>query len=369
MRLRLHLTTLVCLAVASLPVQAATPAMDDLLATIEALGLDAGEVMAPLVVTDEMRTWLAAEVPRHLTTEERVLTLLRRLLLDDGLGVHYEVGFTGTAEEVFASRVANCLGFTQMFVAMSRELGVPAYYLAVDRLTNFERRSDLIIVSDHVTAAFDQGPNRRILEFSIGPDYDYRAARRMDDLSALALYYSNRGAELVQKQRIDEAVAQLEIAVRLAPGLAQAWTNLGVARRRQGDLDGAEACYRRAIEIDRNQMSAYHNMVGLYRVRGLHDPAGQILDLLDKRKNRNPFIYLELGDLSRKRAQDSEAGRFYRRAVRLGRVHAETHAAYGLWHLEAGDVREARKLLERAERRDPSEARTAALRARLAEID
>lgn len=332
---------------------------------VRALGLDPEGVLAPLALTDAMRAWLAAEVPPHLNLDNRPEHLLRRLLESDGLGLRYETGFTGTAREVFESRVGNCLGMTQLFVAMGREIGVPIYYLGVDRITRYKREHDLIIVSDHITAAIDMPGDRRVLEFSLGEEFDYRTARPLPDVTALALYYSNRGAELVQARQNREARQQLDIAVALDPGLAQAWVNLGVARRRVGDAAGAEEAYRRALDIDADHLSAYHNLVGLYRLLGRSDPAGRILQMLDRRDNRNPFIYLQLGDLGRQRGHPEEARRFYRRAVKLGREHAETHAAMGLWLVEAGEPKRAERWLRRAVQRDPHEQRTVELRQRL----
>lgn len=331
-------------------------------------GLDPEAILAPMRLSREMRAWAHDRVPTGLSKNDKIVRLLEAILRDDGLGLDYRAGFTGTAEEVFEARAGNCLGFTQLFVAMGRDLGVDVYYLAVDRLTNYRRESDLIIVSDHVTAAFDEGTKRRILEFTLGPNFDYRTARAVDDLAALGLYYSNRGAELVQERRHREAVTQLEVALKLAPDLAQAWVNLGVARRRLGDFAGAEAEYRRAIEVDPDQLSAYHNLVGLYLLLERQDPVGEILGILDRRSNRNPFVFLLLGDLSLESERLEEARRFYRRSVTLGRDHAETHAAFGLWHLEAGDSVRAAKLLARAERRDPEEQRTVELRQRLDEL-
>jgi Flp pilus assembly protein TadD len=335
-------------------------------AAIADRGLDPDEVMKPLALTEEMQAWVKDNVARHPEAGERMRLLLRSLLSSKGLGMTYSTGFTGTAHEVFEAREGNCLGFTQMFVVMGREVGVDVYYLAVDRLTRYRKQDDLIIVSDHVTAAFNDGDERRILEFSLAGDFDYRGARQMTDIEALGLYYSNRGAEEIQNRRVREGHELLETAVTLAPKMAQAWVNLGVAHRRLGRQAEAEAAYRRAIEIDEAQLSAYHNLVGLYRLQGKQHPAREILRLLDRRDNRNPFIYLQLGDMSEQRGHRDEARSFYKRAVRLGTEHAETWAALGLWYLEAGDARRANRLLTRAEKRDPEEERTVRLRERLA---
>jgi Flp pilus assembly protein TadD len=364
--MRLHLRLLAAALLAAL-LPAGLRAADDpaLRDSVRALGLDPDEVMAPLALSDEMRAWLVAEIPPHLSLETRPGYLLRRLLEKDGLGLTYQVGFTGTAREVFESRVGNCLGFTELFVALGREIGIPVYYLGVDRLTRYRKEDDLIIVSDHMTAAFDLPGERQVLEFTLGQEFDYRTARRVPDQTALALYYSNRGAELVQARQNKEALAELDIAVKLAPALPQAWVNLGVARRRVGDLGGAEAAYRQALDVDPDHLSAYHNLVGLYRLQGRNDPAGSILDMLDRRANRNPFIYLQLGDLSLEQDHADEARRFYKRAVKLGPDHAETYAAFGLWFLEKGDRKSAERWLERAEKRDADESRTQDLRQRL----
>ncbi len=153
----------------------------------------------------------------------------------------------------------------------------------------------------------------------------------------------------------------------LAPDMSQAWVNLGVAHRRLGRQVEAEAAYRRAIELDEGQISAYHNLVGLYRIQGKQNPAREILRLLDRRDNRNPFIYLQLGDMSSQRGHADAARSFYKRAVRLGGEHAETWAALGQSYLDAGATKRAGRLLRKAERRDPEEERTVRLRERLAQ--
>lgn len=357
---------MVALAPALAEAQIRTAREVALRAAITDRGLDPDEVMKPLALTEAMQAWVEENVANHPEAGERMRLLLRSLLSSKGLGMTYSTGFTGTAHEVFEAREGNCLGFTQMFVVMGREVGVDVYYLAVDRLTRYRKQDDLIIVSDHVTAAFNDGSERRILEFSLAGEFDYRGARQMTDIEALGLYYSNRGAEEIQNRRVREGHELLETAVTLAPKMAQAWVNLGVAHRRLGREAEAEAAYRRAIEIDEAQLSAYHNLVGLYRLQGKQHPAREILRLLDRRDNRNPFIYLQLGDMSAERGHRDEARSFYKRAVRLGTEHAETWAALGLWYLEAGDARRANRLLTRAERRDPEEERTVRLRERLA---
>jgi len=57
-------------------------------------------------------------------------------------------------------------------------------------------------------------------------------------------------AKIFSEQRdLEKAAADLERAVALDPGLAEAWSDLGEARKNLGDDDGALAAYRKAVEL------------------------------------------------------------------------------------------------------------------------
>src|SRR5262249_45728338 len=178
--------------------------------------------------------------------EERLKTLLQVLLDTRKLNLTYEGHFTGTAAEAFASHHANCLAFTNLFVGMARELGVAVFYLDVDDIQKFERDGDLVVVSGHVSAGFGTGRDLRILDFSAAPAATYRSIRPISDDTAIALYYSNRGGELLRAGQQTAALGWLRTAVALDPDLARAWINYGVALRRTGDLPGAQAASRPA---------------------------------------------------------------------------------------------------------------------------
>ncbi len=302
-----------------------------------------------------------------LTAEERVDALLQHLLGRSELDLRYHQGYTGTAAETFASGRANCLAFTHLFVGMARELDIEAHFLRVDDLLSFEREGDLVVISGHVTAGFGSQRRPRILEFAVFPAAEYRDVRLLSDLNAVALFYSNRGAELLLSGDRDGAREWLEQAVRIDETLADAWVNLGVVRRRQGDLKGAEAAYRHAIEIEPELSSAYQNLSALLlKWDGRAEEAERLLALTDRRGNRNPFNFLALGDVSLRQGRLEDAGRYYRRALDLDPEEAESQAAMGLWHLEAGNRSRARKWLRRAEKIDPNQARVRQLAEQIA---
>ena len=336
---------------------------------IEALGLNPSEITFPDSLTEEMRQWLENSVRRGPSEKETVDRLLGALTDPHGLGLLYVPGYTGTAEEVFLTRKANCLAFTHLMVGMSRELGISAYYVNYELAERFSRSGDLIVVSGHVSAGYGSGTESYLLEFGAVVDVDGRRPRPISDLNALARYYANRAAELLRDGEVEEALEWAETSKRLDPTLVEGWNNLGVALRRSGRVDQAEQAYLRATEVDPGYHVAYHNLFALMLFRGHSEAASEILDLLARRENRNPFIYLELGDQSLAARRLEEAGRFYKRASKLGEGLAETWAARGGWALAAGKVGKARRWLRKAQKISLEDPRTMELERRLVEFE
>ncbi len=332
----------------------------------ERRGVALSELVVPFEIDEEMRTWVNSTVPRSNEQETQLNWLLQAILARDERPLRYEAGYTGTASEVFRSGVANCLGFTQMFVAMARELNLPVYFLRVSDLQSFERDGDLIVASAHITAAYGTADRRRILDFAERPVRAYRWVDEISDLTAVALYYSNRGAEELRAGSHREGLALLRTAVKLDPELAEAWVNLGVAWRRTGDVQAAEAAYRQALEVDPSTVTAYQNLAALLHLLGRHREAEDLLALIDRTGNRNPFSYLALGDLSLSQGRIAEAERFYRRALRLDPEQAESHAALGGWAAAAGRTKEAERWLKKAQKLDATNQRVATLARQLA---
>jgi tetratricopeptide (TPR) repeat protein len=323
-------------------------ATEEFARALRARGVDPSQVTIPHAVTPAMEEWARKQIPRATPEDEKLDRLLTALVDPGRLGLTYEPGITHTAEEAFSQRKANCLAFTSLFVGLARSLGVPAFYVDIDDVERFEKEGDLMVVSGHVSAGFNAAGQLKILDFTPEADPGYRQVRPMSDETAIGLYHSNRGAELLRAGREGEAMGWLKKAVAIDPDLPGAWVNLGVALRRNGDVSGAEAAYRSALEADPGTAAAYHNLAALLRLRGQDAEAQELLALAAKLDRRNPYSYLALGDLSLAHGRAEEARRFYRRALRLDRDEPEVYAALGEAALAAGKHSEARRWLKKA---------------------
>ena len=336
---------------------------------IRAQGLDPEFIQIPGRLTEEMKHWVHERVPANESPDTALRRVLQELTDPQGFKLVYDPGFTGTAQEVWSTRRANCLGFTHLFVGLTRELGIPSYYVRWSRVERFRREGDLVLVSGHVSAGYGVASQRQVLEFGAVDGFEGQLAQPISDLNAVARHYANRSAELLRSGDIVDAVVASETATRLDPELVDAWVNLGVSRRRSGDVEGAEDAYRQATLVDPDHLPAYQNLSTLMYLLGSDDAAREILALLDRRDNRNPFIYLSLGDNNLDMGQYEEAARFYQRAYKLGSELAETRAARGLAALAMGDNERARKWLRRAQAIDPEDSRTIELAEKLSRLD
>ncbi len=324
---------------------------------IRSVGFEPEELVLPFEVDDEMVAWAKDVVPRSGTPKFRLEHLLFSLVEGRNRKVEYASGFTPTAQEAFRSGKANCLAFTHLFVGLARELGLDAYYLDVINAETYARANDLIVLSGHVTAGFGVSSNPLILKYNVGDDTDYRWVRKVKDLRALAMYYSNRGAEFLAQGKPPEALGWLRTAVTLDGSLAQAWVNYGVALRRVGEQESAEEAYRKALLEDPRALSAYQNLAALMRLEGRAAEARDLDLLAERQGSRNPYNYINLGDLSLRQGDVEEARRFYQKALNLHGDLAAPAASLGLLAYRVDQVREARRWLEKARKRDPENPR------------
>lgn len=334
---------------------------------IRDLGLDPAAVTLPFELTEPMRKWAREIAPPKLKPQQKLERLAAALLDSDQLDLEYAWGYTGTAIEVFERQQANCLAFTNLFLGMAREVGVPVVFLAVKNVASYRKAEDLVVVSDHIAVGFRRGIELTVYDFAEQQrDRVLEGLRRISDLTAIAMFHSNRGAEALQAGRVEESVAWLETAVALDPGLANAWVNLGVGRRRGGDFAGAEQAYKQALELDPRIYSAYQNLASLLHHAGRPGEAESYEEVLRRAPTRNPFTFLALGDISFDSGRLDEARRFYRRAANLSPDDAaDSLAALGEVAAVGGDLRTARRMLRKALKIDFANPRASRLARRI----
>ncbi len=203
---------------------------------------------SPATVDTEMVRWAASRVPASLPAERRLVLLHRALVQRGGLDLEIS-GRTSTARQAFAERRANCVSFAHLYVGLARRLGLPVYFLLARGIAKQGRQRDLRVLEGHMAVGYGEGVRALAIDLDGVRRTDFRRFEKVGDPVAEAVFYSNVGVEALLDGSGRKAVVFLEKATEQAPELAPLWANLGVARRRAGDLPGAALAIARAQHL------------------------------------------------------------------------------------------------------------------------
>ena len=89
-----------------------------------------------------------------------------------------------------------------------------------------------------------------------------------------------RAATWAEAGRLDEAVSDLDQAIRTSPKPAALWVDLGNLRQQQGQQEAARHCYEQALEQDANSIAALQNLGYLLFNMGCPDESVAIYERL-----------------------------------------------------------------------------------------
>jgi tetratricopeptide (TPR) repeat protein len=259
----------VVIAVAALTIAcspAATTARIDparLLEEARAEGLPADD---PLALDAEIKESVDAYVRASASTRERLR--LVQDYLGSRIGFQYAPSRSLTARDAWRERRGDCVSYTSLFVALARHVGLRAYFVHVREVHEYYERAGRFFVSSHVAVGHGSGPEARVIDLSkdlslwreMG-DWRLAAYRSIDDVDAVALYYSNIAVDWMLAGRIEDAERLLRFWRARAPRMVELHNNLGVALNRRGRHAEALAVLQGGIEAFPTFKPLYTNAI------------------------------------------------------------------------------------------------------------
>ena len=320
-------------------------------AFLEERGAASPNVPNPLEITEPMRR-TAENLAGHGSPKLRLANLQNSLYNSSHFPFTYETEGTYTAAEAFEKREGNCLSFTNMFIAMARSLDIEVTGAVPLKPGRSEHRDDLIVVNNHLVAAYNQAGDVDIFDFDYRRSSLDQPVQIIDDAYLAALFLNNRGVERLGQGDIAAATKLFEAATQLAPSYVGGWVNLGVTRRRAGDIPGAFEAYRRALSFAPAHPVLLTNLAGLYRMEGKEPEATRLMQTADLRPASTHVLIVQ-GDLLRSAGHFQQARRLYRRARRQTWNSPDPPAARAALELEAGNLPAARRAARAALKIDP----------------
>jgi Flp pilus assembly protein TadD len=262
--------------------------------------------------------------------------------------MRYEDGATHTVEEAWATRRANCLGFTLLFLALAREAGLEAWPQVYEETLAWHRTDRILYRSSHVNAAVRVGSRTFSLDAARGEVITRGRPVRLTSQELLARYHNNMAVEAMKGTDIASARRHMTMALELDAAQASHWSNAGVLELHDGNEAAARLAYEKALAIDPENTNALFNMVNMARREG--DPAreAEFRERLAQVQQKDPFHHF-LQAIDYELAGDYvQAISHYRRAIRLHGGDHRLHAALAGALERSGERGSARKALRQA---------------------
>ncbi|HEX5418383.1 MAG TPA: tetratricopeptide repeat protein, partial [Gammaproteobacteria bacterium] len=257
----------------------------------------------------------------------------------------YDEGATGTVRETFHNRTGNCLSFTMLFVTLARAAGLDVSYEMVDVPPMWSAQSGVLVLTKHI--------NARIKTLSREGDYvvdfdrtnfkaNYRR-REVSDHYALALFYSNRGAEALLDGNYHESFVNFKAAIETDPSAASAWVNLGLLYSRLGQNERAESAYLHALTVDPDEPSALTDLAAFYRRIGKDAEAELYRKRIRRFQEKNPYYHYFLARDAYREQRFDAALAALNKAIKLKGDEHEFYLLQGRAYRSLGKTRDAER--------------------------
>jgi len=154
----------------------------------------------------------------------------------------------------------------------------------------------------------------------------------------LARAHVRRGWQYRDQRRLDDALADFEVATQIAPRSSEAFEALGALSRQKGDLVRAAASFEHALQIDPNNARAYVGRGNVDAMRHELDPALADFDRAIALRPEYAFAYLSRGIALRQTGNLDRALADFDHAIALDPSMADAFAARGDTFRARGDV-------------------------------
>jgi Tfp pilus assembly protein PilF len=136
-------------------------------------------------------------------------------------------------------------------------------------------------------------------------------------MNAAALEHVQKGLELIQNGKIDEAGEEFQTALKIEPGTSEAQFGMGMVYQQKGMLAEAEEHYKTAVKLDPTNTDALFNIGSISMFRRDFNQAISIYQLLSEMTPEDPQVFLNLGSVLIESGQPEKAIAPLEEALRL----------------------------------------------------
>lgn len=307
------------------------------------------DVDVPFAIDDEIRDHVDELLAGIFAPRERARRLLLDLFSPTDLNITYSGFNTKTAREVFRIRYANCLGYTNLYIGMTRYAGLDSYYVEVRDLDDVKllAAGKAVLVRGHICAGIDINAQFELYDFASDVPKKYKRWRRIGDREAIAAFMNNRGVEAMfdddgyRAEGRDEAVRYFQLALVMQPSYGPALNNLASVYMIEQDYQGARHIYQSIDADGRSRATVLANIGTSYLLERQPDRALDYYRRALRESDKDPFILEKIGVAEETLGQLSQAIDAFERAAAYHGRFARPHVALGRIYVRLGDRRRA----------------------------
>jgi Tfp pilus assembly protein PilF len=303
----------------------------------------------PLYINAEIKELIDSHINREDGEEVRVGKLQDLLYGEKFLNVQYSDKKTHTALEAFYAREGNCLSIMNLYVAIARYAQVDANFQTVDVQPSWDRRGDLLVLSQHINATGRISVRRHyIVDFTPEIALQQLTSNVITDLEARALYFNNLGVEALIAESHEQALVYFRNSLFLDPNSSITWNNIGSTFNLMGNSAFAEFSYRKAFSMDNKNATAINNLAKFYRRAGDMRRAHEYELAIERFNNLNPYFHFAQGNVALAENDLAQARLSFRRALKLKEEEPDFYFALARVNLVLGNEREAQRFVDSA---------------------
>jgi len=306
-----------------------------------------------LAVSPEMEEFLERYILQYASPQTRLHLLSNSVGSSGVLGFEYDDSRTLTAIESFDSRSGNCIGFSNMLIAMARRAGLKANYQEIIRRPVWSSREDTVLLLKHVNVVISGRHFDYVMDRSSVRINQMTQRRIVDDNYAKALYLNNLGAEALFRNDLPTAYAYMKAATAVDPKMTDSWVNMGVVLGRNEQLNDAIKVLQRALQIEPSQYSAMNNLYEIYVEQGDLLAAESLQNRVDRYRRANPYYLLHLSDEAVEQKQFEESINLLQKALKKRDDDHILHYALAKTQYLSGETEAAETSLIRARQLAP----------------
>lgn len=290
----------------------------------------------------EAKNLLAKRIPKYLPVKIRFERLVKLFNEPQHLALHYQHDTTLSVTDTFAQKRGNCLSFTQLFLAMARELNITARFQEIQIPPNWHRTEDILTLYNHIVVFVRFGEKVFHVDFGDVRTPSKTSGRIVTDTEARGMYFNNLGVKSLKRGAVEEAVRLFNRALILAPKMSFIWSNLGVSLLRLNLITEGQNAFEESLLLNPNQPTALANLNNFFVTNKSGDELRENLrKKLIRHQNRNPYYHYNLGKSALSNKSYALARKHFNKAIRYKKDEPFFHYDLAQSWLYLGQPRKA----------------------------